>query len=222
MTISGAKEEIYLLGAGNQARETLGYYRDLGKFDDVRGLIVENCPKSINIDGKRVMDKSAIDSLGSEVVLIGAMGSPLRRRWIEEVASRGFRFDRVIHPSVITNKSVDISQGCIICPHVVFTRDITVGSHSIININSNISHDCRIGDFVTIAPGVSVAGNVKIGDGCWIGIGATINHEISIGAGSFVGAGAVVIRDIPENSLAVGVPAKPIRKLLQTDWETLL
>jgi sugar O-acyltransferase (sialic acid O-acetyltransferase NeuD family) len=185
-----------LLGAGNQARETLGFYKDLGRFDDVKGLIEENCRKEgAVIDGKKVMDASVIGSFGKDVVFIGAIGSPLKKRWIEELELKGFHFDTVIHPSAIMGDFVEVAKGCIVCPHVVFTRNIKVGRHSIININSNISHDCQIGDFVTISPGVNLAGNVKIGDGCWIGIGATINQEVSIGKGSFIGAGAVVITD---------------------------
>ncbi len=211
------------MGAGNQARETLGFYKDLGRFDDVKGLIEENCKNEGNtIDGKRVMDASVIDALGKDVVFIGAIGSPLRKRWIGELESKGFDFDTMIHPSVIKGDFVNIAKGCIICPQVILTRNIRVGSHSIINISCNISHDCQIGDFVTISPGVNLGGNVKIDDGCWIGIGATINHEVSIGKGSFVGAGAVVIDDIPDAILAVGVPAKPVRKLSESDWKKLI
>jgi len=84
MNIKAAKEKIYILGAGNQARETLGFYRDLGRFDEVNGLIEENCKKEGHmIDGKKVMDASIIASLGKDAVFIGAIGSPLRKRWIK-------------------------------------------------------------------------------------------------------------------------------------------
>lgn len=216
-------KKIYILGAGNMARETLGIYKDLGKFNDVNAFVEENCKQEgRKIDTKKVMDASIISKSSKKLLFIGAMGSPHRKRWIEEVEAKGFDFDIVIHPSVIMGEGISVAKGCIICPGVILTRDIKIGRHSIININSTINHTCLIGDFVTIAPGVNIAGDVRIGDGCWIGIGTTIIQKVSIGQGSLIGAGAVVTKDIPENTLAMGVPAKPIKKLNKSDWEKLI
>lgn len=54
---------------------------------------------------------------------------------------------------------------------------------------------------------------VTIGDGCWIGGGAIILPGISIGKGSVIGAGSVVVKDIPDNCVAVGNPCKVIKKI---------
>ncbi|GAJ15345.1 unnamed protein product, partial [marine sediment metagenome] len=158
---------IYILGARSMARETLIFYKDLGKFKEIGGFIEENCKKKdLMVHGKRVMDATIIDTLPENTIFIGAMGSPKRKRWIEEIEGKGFAFDIVIHPSVILGDFVSICKGCIFCPGVILTCDIEIGRHSIVNIGSTINHDCIIGDFVTIAPGVTIAGNVTIGDKC--------------------------------------------------------
>ena len=54
---------------------------------------------------------------------------------------------------------------------------------------------------------------VSIGNDCWIGGNAVICPGVKIGNGCVIGAGAIVTKDIPNNSLAVGNPAKVIRKL---------
>lgn len=59
--------------------------------------------------------------------------------------------------------------------------------------------------------GITVEG-VQIGNGCWIGAGVTIIDGVTIGEGSIIGAGAVVTESIPSLSIAVGIPAKVIRK----------
>jgi phosphonate metabolism protein (transferase hexapeptide repeat family) len=68
---------------------------------------------------------------------------------------------------------------------------------------------------------------VKIGHDVWIGHGAIVMPGVSIGTGAIIGAGAVVTKDVPPYTVAVGVPAKPIKqrfspeiveRLLEIEW----
>jgi len=54
---------------------------------------------------------------------------------------------------------------------------------------------------------------IVIKDGAHIGIGSIIMPGVTIGKGAVIGAGSVVTKDIPDYTLALGVPAKPIRVL---------
>ena len=74
-----------------------------------------------------------------------------------------------------------------------------------------ISYDAHIGKNCTIFPQVTINGKTMIGDNCFIGIGAKIIGNVKIGNNVKIGANAVVTKDIPDNSVAVGVPAKVIR-----------
>jgi len=53
---------------------------------------------------------------------------------------------------------------------------------------------------------------ITVGDDVWLGGHVFINKGVKIGDGSIIGAGAVVIKDIPKYSIAVGNPAKVIKK----------
>ena len=56
-------------------------------------------------------------------------------------------------------------------------------------------------------------GDLEIGGNCWIGAKAVVTDGACIGENSVIGAGAVVVKPIPRNSVAVGIPAKVIRTI---------
>ena len=69
-----------------------------------------------------------------------------------------------------------------------------------------------IGNNVLICAGAKVIGSVTIGDNCWIGGSTTILPGVTIGNNVTIGAGSVVVKDIPSDCVAVGNPAKVIKK----------
>ncbi|MDO5668209.1 MAG: serine acetyltransferase [Alcaligenaceae bacterium] len=84
-----------------------------------------------------------------------------------------------------------------------------------------------IGDKVIIGQGVTIGrqldpvGIPVIGNNVYISAGARILGDISIGNNVIIGANAVVIKDVPDNSIVAGVPAKVIREIDQDIYELL-
>lgn len=74
----------------------------------------------------------------------------------------------------------------------------------------NYDHGMKPGIPIMEQP-LTSKGGIRVGDGAWIGHGTTILQGVAIGSGAVIAAGSVVVRDIPENAIAAGVPAKVLR-----------
>lgn len=112
-------------------------------------------------------------------------------------------------------------------------KNIHIGNNFTGNFNLTILdiNKVCIGDNVMIGPNTTITavghplspkgrrkhlaqgGEVRIGNDVWLGANVTVLPGVTIGNNVVVGAGAVVTKDIPDNSLAVGVPARVIRKI---------
>lgn len=86
------------------------------------------------------------------------------------------------------------------------------GIATVIHHKCMIGKNCIIGHCVTIGSKSKNTGSAKIGDSVYIGPGVRILGNVKIGDGAVIGANAVVTCDVPERSIAVGVPARIIRR----------
>lgn len=203
--------EIFILGAGGMARETLDIYIDLGKEKNIKGFLEENCQrKGKLLNGKEIQDISYLEKLSKkeERYLIAAIGSTKRKRLIESLEDKRYKFDTVIHPNATFSKWVKIGEGSIVTAGTVMTCQIEIGRHVILNLGTLVCHDATIGDYTTLSPGVKVMGYASIGKEVYVGTNATIREKVKIADGAIVAAGAVVTQDVPEMALVAGIPAK--------------
>jgi serine O-acetyltransferase len=103
--------------------------------------------------------------------------------------------------------SSDISCAANISPSVKFVHghDIVIGSDVVIGENSIIFNGVTLGNKDTAA---QENAQPIIEAGCTLSTGAKILGKVTIGRGSIVGANSVVLKDVPPNSIAVGIPAR--------------
>jgi acetyltransferase-like isoleucine patch superfamily enzyme len=123
--------------------------------------------------------------------------------------------------NVLTPASViEIGEGCGISGAVICAKErvsigdrVQVGSGAIICDTDfhSMDHGLR-GTSEDLADAKSAP--VSIADDCFIGARAMVLKGVSIGARSIVGAGTVVVKDVPEDSVVVGNPARVIRSLV--------
>jgi len=115
--------------------------------------------------------------------------------------------------------------------------DVVIGDHTRIGIHNTIIGPVTIGNHVNLAQGITVTAlnhnfidttlrideqgistnPVVIGDDVWIGANAVILPGVTIGRHVVIAAGAVVTKDVPDNCVVGGIPAKVLKDLhLQT------
>ncbi len=86
-----------------------------------------------------------------------------------------------------------------------------IGQNAKIDNLVHIAHGVKIGANSLVIAHAMIAGSVEIGENVWIAPCASVLQKIKIGNNSVVGMGSVVMKDVPENKIVVGSPAKIIR-----------
>ena len=149
-------------------------------------------------------------------VAVCAVDDPYKKHALVErlKTSPAVRFPLVIAPGSSISRYIEWGEGCLVALAYNFiTVNIRMGDFVFINCGNGIGHDVEIGDYTTVYSHIDISGGVTIGSHCVIGSGATINPGVTIGDGSIIGSGSVVAKDIPDNVIAAGVPAKVIKEI---------
>lgn len=206
-------KDIVIVGAGAFGRETAQLIEDINadkKTWNLLGFIDETAEKQGEfINGYEVLGN--LDELKKNMMAVCAVGNPRDKyNLIKRVSACDVDFASLIHPDAKICKFCDIGIGCIVCLGSFVSVNTKLGNHVSINPLCGIGHDTVVEDYATLYWNVVLSGNVRIRKGCEIGSKADVLPKKSVGKWSVIGAGAVVVNDIPDNCVAVGVPAKPI------------
>jgi galactoside O-acetyltransferase len=173
-------------------------------------------------------------------VIPGRIGRLLRKKVCQFINNvSGNHISICENVEISGGKSITLGDHCYFvrgailraCDHA----ELTIGDYFAINGNARIIADnhgkITIGDHVMIGPNVVIrasnhvaedilrpiweqgqsGGKITIGDDVWIGANVVVLPDVSIGSHVIIAAGAVVTKDIPDNVIAAGIPAKILR-----------
>jgi sugar O-acyltransferase (sialic acid O-acetyltransferase NeuD family) len=208
-------EKIIIIGGGGHAKVLISVIKKSLLFE-VIGYV------DIIDQGKILMaeylgDDRSLKNLSSSGIVNAALGigqvnvTPKRFEIINKLKEYGFIYPVIISKNAIVNEAVFIEEGTQIFDGVVINSGSKIGKFSIINTKSTVEHDCKIGNYCHIATGAVLSGGVEVDDYTMIGSNSVVVQYKKIISKCMIGAGCVVNKDITEEGVYVGNPARKIK-----------
>ena len=208
---------LYIYCAGGFGKEVVdvasrknnitNQWSDIKFVDDIITLDIKYGVQVLTLD--QVKSSGELD----QAEFLIASGEPaVRHKISEKLKQANVKLGQLIDVSTSVAKTAQLFEGVIITPLCSISSDAVLSSNSCVNTMSIIGHDVLIGENSVISSMVNMGGSCVVGENSYIGMGALIKEGVKIGSNTIVGMGSVVYNDIPDGVIALGNPARVMRK----------
>jgi len=206
-------KNVYIYGAGGFGREIYSWLQDVQKCDseiNFIGFLDDASDTSVFSDLKDLFIGKGENWVPGEndyvVVAIGLIDTKVAV--CNQLKNKGAQFLNLIHPSTILGPNIKMGEGNVICPNCVLTTDITIGNFNHFNVATTIGHDVVIGSHNTLSAHGDITGFVTLGDENFLGSRVSIIPGKKVGSRNKISAGSVIFRNVGNEMLVMGNPAK--------------
>ncbi len=167
-------------------------------------VIGDNCIIGSNVILKNSILQSNVHILDNAIIGKKGFGfAPLK--------NSNYRYPHIGH--VLIKKNSEIGAGSTI-DRGSFSLTI-IGENTFLDNQVHIAHNVKIGNNCIIAGQVGIAGSTTLGNNVMVGGQAGISGHLRVGNNVKIGGGSGVIKNLPDNSVVMGYPAKDIKKFIK-------
>lgn len=201
------KKPVIFIGAGGHAlsvSDSLGQeYMLCGFIDDA----IKDSYMGLPVFGNRFID---IPDYKDYYYFVCIGDNANRKKWFNRIRDLGLNTINVIDKTAQVSSMSKIGTGNFFGKFCVVNAGVEIGDNNLLNTFALVEHGCVIGNHTNLSTNCTINGDVVVKDCVYLGSGAVCNGQLTLGECSIVGSGAVVTKDIPNNEVVVGVPAKAI------------
>lgn len=205
-----------IYGAGGLGRELL----ELASVINERTkrwkstVFIDDAKPSPSVCGKAVLSYAEAKELfGQELEIVLAIGEPAtREKLFSKIKADGISTPSLIHPNVYIPKTVSIGDGVVIQDGCYISCNVTIKDYAFLQPRCSVGHDCVLNEGCIISTFDTIAGAVSVGKYTYIGMSTAVKEAVTIGDYSIVGMSSAVYKDIPNEVIALGNPARPVKK----------
>jgi sugar O-acyltransferase (sialic acid O-acetyltransferase NeuD family) len=203
-------KKILIFGAGGFGKEILDVLLSTPIYSGSEVLFIDDSvPINTSIENTIVLGDSSFLKEATNASVSIAIGNPRTRRILtQKVIESNIPFVTIIDHTVQLRHNTKVGTGTILCANTILSVNANIGEHNVVNIGATIGHDVTTGSYTVISPGAIILGEVSIGEGVEIGAGAIIHPQVKIGNWCKIAMGAVVYKDVPDNAIVSGNPAR--------------
>ena len=141
------------------------------------------------------------------------IGEPTtREKLFAKIKNDSIPTPALIHPETYIPDSTVIGNGVIIQAGCFISVGVTIKDYAFLQPMCAVGHDCILDEGCIISTYDSIAGAVHIGRCSYLGMSVAVKELLTIGDYAIIGMGSVVFKDIPDEMIAMGNPARPIKK----------
>lgn len=202
---AGTYGEVYLAYLQEAGIEIVGFLDDNPKYKDTH---IKNIP----VLGEISFLKNLKEKFGVEAVYCPLGNNQLRVRFLKQAQRLGYETPNYIHPTVTISPNVSIGKGVYILLGTTIMPYTIMKDFVMLSMHVSIAHHSILEEGVFLSSGCTFGASIHAKKYAYCGLGSSIMTGIhELGENCLVGAGAAVIKDVPDNAVVAGVPAKILK-----------